>query len=167
MQEVEACVRFQVLEQAVGTLRHNVIPAHVRQMGLVHHVRVVEAFDVGIDPAEAGQAALVAARGEHLHADADADDVAVFALHQLVQAFAHTRFLQARHRPIEGAYAWQDDFFRTAQLGSVGGDRNRNAEALVDVGDGQYITQAIVDDGDHRLPPSSRPRNFMTLAPNR
>ena len=116
VEEVEPQRRFQLLEQCVIARRGDLVPSHVRETRLLRELRVVEATHLGVDPPEAGQGALLAAPGHHLHPDADAQDGLALVEDEIVERGAHARFFETRHRPVERSNAGQDQVIRTPEL---------------------------------------------------
>src|SRR4029079_6249501 len=139
-----------------------VVPAHVRKL---RDARDVETLDLALDPAEARELALVAAARKHLHSDTDAEQRLLVDLHRVLERLAHSGIVEAPHRPIEGAHSGQNDPRRGVKLRAGGGESGGDPELLVDIRDGADVSQAIVDDSDHRFPPTSNPTRRITFAP--
>lgn len=167
VEEIEAGAGFEFPEEPVPVAGCHVVPAHVGQMGLLGEGGLIEPLDLAVDPAEPREDPLVASLGHHLHAHADPQDGPAPPNDRLLQGGTQPRGIETPHRPVEGAHAGKNEPVGGMDCLGCLSDHGGDVEPLVDVGQGLDIAQAVVDDGDHRLPPRVRPRRRMTLAPSR
>ena len=71
--------------------------------------------------------------------------------HEIVERVPHPGLLQQFHGMIEMADAGQDQFRRALQVVGRPGNRYVDIGPVVDVGERRDVTEAVVDDRDHRM----------------
>ena len=93
-------------------------------------------------------AVLAAARGQQLHADADAEEGLALAVHRLVQPRDQPRLGPERADALrERADAGQHDAVRRRDVGRLAADHDtRRARRLQRLRGGTQVARAIVDD---------------------
>src|SRR5690349_6613455 len=114
-------------------------------------VRRVEPKHLSVDPAQAFLLSLLAGTSEHLHADADAEHGHALLNDELVERRPHARAIQEAHRVVERSDAGKNELRRARKICWAARDRDRDTEALVTVGEGEDVAEAIVDDRDHLM----------------
>jgi hypothetical protein len=165
MEEVEARIFVQRIEQHAPAARRHVVPAHMRQRQAFHIVASGKGAGPPGHPAEPFARALVTAIEEDLHADADAYHGDFLLRHHLVERFTHARCIEQVHRIVERAHAGEHDPLRRCQLRRRLNRPRRNVQALVHVQEGGDIAEAVVDDGDQRITERCRPSLRITVVP--
>ena len=145
MHEVEARLRREVAQQRVCLRWLDEVPAHVRHFERGRLDGAFEPDRVPGNPAEPRQLTFLAAAGEELHAQANAEDGNLPFQHLLVQHGNQPALAQLRHAVVERADAGEDELVRLRDDGGVGGHGEAAARLASHVDNGADVAHAVVN----------------------
>jgi hypothetical protein len=165
VQKVETRLTIVSIEQGMVANCIDVVPPHVWYVSPLRKPRVVEPSAVRVNPSETTQPAFVAPAGQQLHADADSKKGNGITKHPAIQRVTKSGLVEMLHCLVEGAHAGKDDPRCPLEVRRRGCYEGWDIQATVNVRNRLDIARAIINDRDHRLPPSSRPRSRSAPAP--
>ena len=102
----------------------------------------------------------------HLHAHADAENRDSIFKDKALEDIAHSGRVQPFHCPVECTDTGKYQSSGLCQRGCGTCGAHGHAQPAVDIYDCLDVPQAVVDDGNQRLPPTSIPSAFMIRAPD-